>query len=236
MNASLLPFCLSFVHDQHLAQARFLATQDQGERLMDRAAALQPGLNVGAADVQNLTVYPLSASDGSPLGARHLVDTVVEAIDADPSSALSQVQALADAIDAAVLKAQRSSTVEPALFEVEFVWDNGGGDDNAFSQGFAVPPGPTWAKKAAAFGEALCDLGENEGWFYDGSCARIDDGPQAFPLKALMTWVRKETSLTQQAPELIALLDEVRAVEAHHALDAHTPAVPKARRGRSSRL
>jgi hypothetical protein len=126
-------FQLSFILDRQLRQFNFLATQQEVDRVVHSLSDVLRG------SVQDFQIYtPSSASktivaDGS---AAHLIETLEEACEpsgAAEKSEFARVAELSERVDA-------ESAISPGAVSIlEFVWSNGGGDDNAFGQSYLAP-------------------------------------------------------------------------------------------------
>lgn len=126
------PFEISFIHDGCRIQAHVELNHRQYEALyqFDR-----PGIAP-----QGFSLMALVPNQGG-LTAGHLVDTIQEAIfqegmddenvEDDDRHTWKTLHDMAARIDEHASKAEKPST-----YLVEFVWENGGGDDNLFGQSF----------------------------------------------------------------------------------------------------
>ena len=128
-----ISFILGGTGDGELFQRDFLATADEVD-------ALKESLDDAMGEhVQDLRMYPPTNSfeNCSAIG------TVSDLLGAAgvgrwakaPAGAVEAWEAAGNEVDAA----GECEGAEP--WNVEFVWSNGGGDDNAYSQGFMGPPG-----------------------------------------------------------------------------------------------
>jgi hypothetical protein len=132
-------------------------------------------------DLQDLQVYSLNESKDrfDAFSALDLLATITEAvnvdlsaIDEDEEPGLEDLRLLADALSASTESADANSLVAT---QVDFTWDNGGGDDNAFTDGYASPA--SMVSQREAFEEALSDWLEASGHAYDVCYQEISDDP-----------------------------------------------------------
>lgn len=170
-----IPHALSFVLDESRHEVDFLATPSEATSLWRRLEAIRTAdLVAGHDTVQDWQVRPLTQSE--PGSAVHLVDTIVEALALDEEED-AQIEALmtkAKANDA--LAGASGNTVGHV---VDFVWDNGGGDDNCFTQAFLSASHDEGSRASAAFVDALEDWLDNEGHAYDFTFGPVQtSGPE----------------------------------------------------------
>jgi len=124
---------LSIIEDKELVQVQMMATQAEAAVIEE---ALTKVLDVSYRADMGLKDFQIYRPNYVPDTASNLVETLVTATGAvdDPDQA-DLVEALRDRarnIDAA-------PDGEKKVFSLEFVWKNGGGDENAFMQPFACP-------------------------------------------------------------------------------------------------
>lgn len=147
-------FEVSFIHEERRVQARGPLTEAQ-------QAALQ-ALADADPDARPLALSLMTVDENGQDGsAMELVDTIVETMDDEDGAPWNQVRELAAQIDRI---AEGCASPRPML--VEFVWNNGGGDDNLFGQAFlADVAGPDNEALLEAFADALELAGDDA--FYD---------------------------------------------------------------------
>jgi hypothetical protein len=152
-----VPYQVSFIIGRHgdgkLFQYDFLASKNE-------AKVLHAILLAGKLDdhVQDLQVYPPTGGDAES-SARGTVDDVLselgvgdwnQSIDPDRIKLLQDTAAEIDA---------GGTTTSSEPWVLEFVWCNGGGDDNAFAQGFMGPCDTTGLEKKFLEHLELCVSG-----------------------------------------------------------------------------
>lgn len=134
---------ISCVLDSNAWQYRFMATEGAPERVRDQIADVL--LDV----VGDFQIYaPTSGGEN----AAHLVETLMEALSHCEGSELESAFAAAKGLSAEVDAEAEAAGAAAVARDMEFVWDNGGGDDNCFTQGYMAGPG---SLKSAAFEAAL---------------------------------------------------------------------------------
>lgn len=132
---------VSFVLGGQRRQFEFEANVETADRV---AAALS--LHLSGIDayldggIQDLQVYPpLVAPASACSGVADILsaaDWLDEADDPDDVKAVKALEAIAEEIDAA-----SAAHGEAAVWTIEFVWCNGGGDDNCYGDSILAPPG-----------------------------------------------------------------------------------------------
>jgi hypothetical protein len=125
---------ISFVSDKQRFQTDFMATEAEVDRAV---AALEEPMQATVSDFQVFKVVHEAGSAGD------LVSTLVGALSFhdDIKERFKSASDVASEIDSAAASASSFTT-----HTLDFVWDNGGGDDNCFTEGYLLPTG--------------CDLGE----------------------------------------------------------------------------
>lgn len=120
---------ISFVYDNQRHQFNLRLNQAQAEDL-DNAIRLDIG---DEDDVKDIQVYEISENlaGGS---AEAIVDIIGSNQEIDEAEAFEHLMTLAQHVDAAA--DQENAILEHVL--VEFIWDTGGVDDNAFGQSMTV--------------------------------------------------------------------------------------------------
>jgi hypothetical protein len=121
---------ISFVADGHRFQADFMATEAEANRAM---AVLDEPMRGAVSDFQ---VYRVTHDSAGTAG--DLVSTLVGALRFrdDVEARFRAASDVADAIDAAASVASGF-----AVRTLDFVWDNGGGDDNCFTASYLLSNG-----------------------------------------------------------------------------------------------
>lgn len=156
-------FEISFLLHDDFSQFQFMGSSALADEIRDALEAdLEP---VNLTDKGDIQVYCVDCDPGS---AMELLTVILEnsCLDEDCEETNAQIQAMkamAERID----EAPGNGNPQPWL--MEFIWDNGGGDDNAFSQAFCVSEDQQ--ATATAFVDQLTDFMEEEGIAYDISGA-----------------------------------------------------------------
>lgn len=158
---------ISFLLDKELHQFQFMADPTIAREIQAALDDDMSSLDFGrAGDIQ---VYEIGDCGTSAMA---LVDTILNAssIEDDISleSMISELKRLAEEVDN---QAGNANAPLAIAYLAEFVWNNGGGDDNAFAQSFSVQPGEE--ATAAKFIALLSDVIDQSDVAYDFSC-----GPQ----------------------------------------------------------
>lgn len=162
---SLEQYEISFMLDG-LHQFRFQGHHEQARAI--RQAMIQDS-KASSVDVGDIQVYPVGGSHKG--GAQELVDDLVSALwlseEDQAEQGIEALLGLARQVDSQAREISDQSHL------VEFVWNNGGGDDNPFGQSFQV--NSQHAETAEQFSDAL------EAWLvdhdhgYDYSCGAETD-------------------------------------------------------------
>lgn len=167
--ADLTAHQISFILNKHRYQENFLVDAEEGRALGQRLRQAQKRLRdegFGLAltmDMSDLQVYPLMPHSGNIESALALVATIADALDvALDDKTLAAVLVTAEALDALVggLPEDQIQTVN-----LDFTWNNGGGDDNGYSDCFCSTRTPPRA--GGAFEAALENWMEAQGHGYD---------------------------------------------------------------------
>lgn len=144
---------VSFVLSGRRRQFDFEATVEAADRV---AAALKPHLSGLDAylysGIQNLQVYAPKVAPASACGGIDDILSAADWLDEEDASAVKALEAIAEEIDAATAEAAGT-----AVWTIEFVWSNGGGDDNCYADSILAPSGaPSLRERLkAALEEAL---------------------------------------------------------------------------------
>lgn len=112
----------------------------------------------GMSDIRGFSFIQLQP-ESTASSASELVQTILSEVCAEDDEN-QEVIAAAKRLDE--LTDRHPDAVRPCA--VEFVWDNGGSDDNLFTDHFCSIPG---SPEEAAFLECMNDLELNDGYFYD---------------------------------------------------------------------
>lgn len=196
---------IAFIFNDARVQAHFMATQAQLALL----SAYQERLDAREQDgPRQFDVLPWS-SDGSS-SASHLVETLVDALDAGLEEEDRALWA-----SAVLLAAQVDSLAERSRSQVltlEFIWNNGGGDDNIFSQSFRSALGSDAEEVTNRFVETIELAGADS--FYD-----FDVSPEG----SKMTLLNLQEFLGDQKDEA-ALEELAQVIDQVVALDPLLPA------------
>lgn len=189
----LIEIC--FIYDSQRVQTHLLANSAQ-IKLLEQFSDQHHGLDNPQA-FHVLSISPETA-DGT---ATHLIDTLTDAIgfdelEEDEQAQWNAVLALANDID------QRAEQVGAAttILTTQFIWNNGGGDDNVFTQCFgACVGGADNDALLDRFHTALEEAGEDHFYGLD-----IENGWSAMSLDDLQQWVSdNEDDMPEQFKVLI---------------------------------
>lgn len=196
---------IAFIYSEQRIQARMLATPAQFRTLRDFEIARDPLDEPQAFQVLNVGFEEEAGT------AAELVETITDALsvgeDHDNKAAWDKVRALAEQIDASAGGAATKTLL------VEFIWDNGGGDDNLFSQSFRADVGGAESEALLEqFTEALEAAGTDD--FYDFGVATEESHMN---LEDLRDWLA-ETDDAVHAP-LAVVLEQVALLGATEAED-----------------
>lgn len=183
-------FEVSFIHEDRRVQARGPLTEAQ-------QAAIS-ALSDASWDERPQALSLMAVFEESQGGsAIELVDTIVDAMDDEEDEPWNRVRELAEQIDRLT-----ESCANPQFMLVEFVWNNGGGDDNLFGQAFlADVAGPDNEALLEAFSEALEQAGNDA--FYDFGM-QTDSSDNYMSIDDLIQMGADEG---EEYPELAALAD-----------------------------
>lgn len=208
-------FELTFLIDGKLDRVAFLSPSPSSQADIGRALdeAIQRFVDLAPGQSHGLSLLPLSSSDPVRGSAQELLQTLSSAVSWEEdggSPVWDQLQALAQAIDS---QAQNSASTDSLL--VEFVWDNGGGDDNPFGDGFVFAKDKEEQRtQAHAFVEALEQWGEGEGFWYDFTVSHgssVDPHEGRMHVEDFIAWVEESPSPIAQAMAPLA-----QAIGSHH--------------------
>ena len=201
MTAPTDPIEICFIHEDRRVQAHMQATAEQFALLRQFEHARAP-----LDAPQAFQVFTLDSA-GSAGTAVELVKEITDAIgldekEEDEQAKWTPVQEMAVQLDGL----DQAHGCNP-LF-IEFIWDNGGSDDNVFTQSFAFPAdNPEGEALLARFHTALEDVGGDE--FYD---LAIHEGEAVLSFDELRSLVAGLDE--EDAPGLKVLLEQVAALEA----------------------
>lgn len=228
----MIPYELSVVLGGHIVRSRFLAEKEVVERLLHRVHSQVQNEMLKAKDL-SVNEFQILRLDGEERGtAKGWVETVASALyiqlnqpaeeGEEESLALWQaLMAQAQAIDASL----NDSDAVPQFMVGEFVWDNGGGDDNVFSQGFW-----TNANASSLFGEFLDTLEtieQTDAPFYDMGW----EGGRAIDAGLSLGQLREALQpLQKQLPTLVDAVSSLHSYERNQALEESLPQPTPARR------
>ena len=227
----MVPHELSLVLQNEIIRARFMADPDLVGGLMNRLGDVQhQAINAKGVSLQDFQVRPLDQEHvGTATQWVHDVSFAVGLDVAKPApegdeEAWQRWQSLLAAAQQVQDSVEEPGAI-PQFLIVEFVWDNGGGDDNLFTQGF-------WTNKAdgetvSAFQEALEAIKNDDGPFYDLSWYGPDDLTVGESLDDLS---EKLSPFKAQVPLLFEMISNLRSIERSHQLSEQLPAPPAPRR------
>ena len=213
---------ISFLLDDELCQHQFIGEQSVAEEIR---LALEADLKaIDFTRKGDIQVYDAGSAEAG--GAEELVETILNAAcvddeDEDIQAKIKALHALAAEVDA---RAQATAADKRVAYLAEFIWNNGGGDDNPFSQAFQV--GARGKKTANGFIQALNDVLEDGDIAYDFSCAPEDGKHEVLSIPdALQATIDTLAQAGVAAPRL----EQLRQA---HQLDATvtTPSTPRRRR------
>lgn len=156
---------ISFLLNNHRYQQDVRCPEDRAnaffERLENGKDALQK-LGVSTMDLQDLQVYLLDRDKDryDESSAYGLLETLTDAVsinlespeDLEEEPEVAKLIVLAKTLDVAFEGTPKDQLLS---VQMDFTWDNGGGDDNAFTDGYAAPV--NMRKERKAFEEALGD-------------------------------------------------------------------------------
>lgn len=166
---------ISFILEGYRYQQDIRMEDDQAQVLRKRLSS-QLSLS---DDVQDLQVYLLNEDKDrfDAFSALDLLETLTEAvsvdlsaIDAEEEPGLEELRVLAEALSASAETAEPTSL---KAIQIDFTWNNGGGDDNAFTDGYAAPSGTD--DQRAVFQQALTGWLEACGHAYDVCYREVTD-------------------------------------------------------------
>lgn len=224
----MVPHELSLVVDKELVRARFMADPEAVMQLGELFSEAELQLLSARVDLQNLQVRRLDTEDIGTASQWVLdvsfetgfrLDTPTPEGEEEAWGRWNALFQCAQEVDAAL----QEPGAQPTFMVVEFVWENGGGDDNAFTQGF-------WVNKAASdplngFEEVLNDIQDQDGHFYDVTWLNSKGLDVGISLDGL---AQRFSGLKAKAPKLLALVSSLRALERAHQLDEQLPpSMPK---------
>ena len=186
----MIPYEISFIFDDRRCQFPFLGTDEQAQAIHAAleadfskvSVALTDDTPAGevarqVADISNLQVYPPL---GDPSSAEEILDVIEqECMDSedDEPGRFARLRAMASAIDESARAAAATETCT-----MEFVWDVGGGDDNAYSSSFLAASDDD---QPEAFEELLTSFLEDAGYAYDIGMSRSAPPPTRLAQEAL---------------------------------------------------
>lgn len=216
------PHALSFILGGRRREIDFLATASEASDLFQHLRSVQMASRTANQDsVQDLQVRPLSAP--SPGSASELLTTITDAVDTDDTEEDPEIQTLTALAEASDTLAETDST--PLIHEVNFAWDNGGGDDNLFTQDFLGSSSMAGVQASTAFADALEQWLNNHSHAYDFT---LGPGEMDAPTDTLVEAVG---DLAQELDDAVASGDAplVASVWAGHLRQAvEEPATPPA--------
>lgn len=240
MNDSVAtPHQISFILDKQRYQQNFLIAPDDGRALYLRLSQEVDGLKTeGFAlslimDMSDLQVYPLSPSSGEgAMAAQSLLENIASALDLDYDTdetlapVIEKAKAL-DSITAALSEDETQGTL------VEFTWNNGGGDDNAYADTFCSTKVVSGA--SGHFEDALENWMQDEGHAYDFSFMDADKEPPTMDASAALEDL-SGTLLDNSSDHNDSLINAWGKVLARVATElktaAATPPISRARKSR----
>jgi hypothetical protein len=121
---------ISYIHEKALTKIDFMASSAQNQQVEDAVSKLREQLReTHFLVISDLQCYQPMGSEGS---AVELLQVLEDSLDDD---VLDQLRPMAEAVD------NYEPSTPSQSWLVEFVWSNGGGDDNAFSQNVTVAVG-----------------------------------------------------------------------------------------------
>lgn len=138
-----LPYSLSFILDEHRYEADFMAEEAEAQaffKRLDEARRTMPEVaedtTSALLNIQDLQVYPIPVGHKGAEGPEEFVRYVLEeGLNRKMDHLREEDQALMNAAQAmeAACQASKANGAEAFYLSVDFTWNNGGGDDNAFS-------------------------------------------------------------------------------------------------------
>lgn len=216
MNPSSAIQCeIAFIADQSRHQARLWIPRQDIQALNQLADRVSVEVAQARVDIQGFSFLQEVSSSSEGLGtALDLVVLLENETCSDEGVKWKQLRRLAAAVDKKGLSPNEPGTV------VEFVWENGGGDDNLFAQGFG---GSLSSKEGMAFASALESL-ESAGLVYDMAIYEDVPEPTAYgSVQDLLTWVEK---VGKDMPYLNEFLRSAKSMELQERLGNVLPAAP----------
>ena len=216
MNPSSAIQCeIAFIADQSRHQARLWIPRQDIQALNQLADRVSVEVAQARVDIQGFSFLQEVSSSSEGLGtALDLVVLLENETCSDEGVKWKQLRRLAAAVDKKGLPPNEPGTV------VEFVWENGGGDDNLFSQGF---DGSMSSKEGMAFASALEGL-VNAGLVYDLDVYEDVPDPTVYEsVQDLLNWVG---SVEKEMPCLSGFLRSAKSMELQERLENVLPAAP----------
>ena len=211
-------FELSFLTQGSLERVALRSVSPNAIHELGRAVdqAIRRFLDAAPGESHAISLISL-ASDMKSGSAGDLLNVIAEAIslefddesEPEEEQAWDNLVALAERVDSV-------SSPDLALVpvSVDFVWDNGGGDDNAFSDGFlCCQADPENLEAAYQFVEALKEWGENESHWYDFSyivAPTLDPHEDRMNLEDFAAWMSESEGVMAQC-----LAPVIEAAESH---------------------
>ena len=216
MNPSPAIQCeIAFIAGQSRHQARLWIQEKDIQTLSEMADAVDVEIAQARVDIQGFSFLHQVGTSSERLGsAMELVEILENETGSDEGVKWKQLRRLAEAVDKKGLQ-----PTEPATM-VEFVWENGGGDGNLFTQGF---DGSLSSKEGMAFTAALESL-ESAGLVYDLAIYEDVPDPTAYEsVQELLTWVE---GVEKEMPCLGGFLRSAKSMELQERLENVLPAAP----------
>ncbi len=232
------PFELSFILNDEIQRCRFFAEPSLVEGVLKRlhSAVQMEMVNSSHFSASEFQILPLGVEHSGT--AKHLVETIAEALGIELGNSQEENDQDDDSwarwkkLEACAVKIDEFSEKIPEekreYWSVEFIWDNGGGDDNAFGQGFLMDPNRP--QSFQRFCEALEDIENEEGPFYDvcwESQSMMEDAMSLPELEALVA----PLGVPSFHQAISSLITSLRAEELENTLPPAEEAPPSKPRG-----
>lgn len=206
---------IAFIAGQSRHQARLWLQKKDIQAIAKLADSVSVEIAQARVDIQGFSFLHEVNNSPERLGsALELVEVIENETSSDEDVNWKQLHRLAAAVDEKGLQPNEVGTM------VEFVWDNGGGDDNLFSQGF---DGSMSSKEGMAFASALEGL-VNAGLVYDLDVYEDVPDPTVYEsVQDLLNWVG---SVEKEMPCLSGFLRSAKSMELQERLENVLPAAP----------
>lgn len=188
---------VSFIHDKNLYQVDFMSVPSEAHALDAKLEEL-----IGNK-VSDLRVYEPRLVSSS---AEDTLNDVIVASPFEGSSDPDVLTILAAAVNAARrIDALVEETGTTGARTLEFVWHNGGSDENAFGQDVAVPAGPAAKEACEKFMESIdalaYDLDIKQVTFEDRSLLiPLDNAEEAFTNVCSWLAIPVDTPISRPGP------------------------------------